>query len=216
MRQNATACGGNQPRPPEDMWMGDRLMPDPDSSPISTDRPPAHVPELDELEHRVWRAFLVTHARVARRLEADLPEKGGLSLAEFDVLFQLANADGQRLRMNELADRIVLSRAGITRLVDRLVADGLVSRLKCASDARGSYAVLTEVGRTRLDKVRPDHFAGVRRYFLEAFAAAEMQTLAALLERVEPIGRRASAADRLDISKDQRGSLGRTAVERGE
>ena len=168
--------------------MGDPLTLDPISSSVSGDVPPAHVPELDELEHRVWRAFLLTHARVARRLEADMFEKGGLPLAEFDVLFQLANADEERLRMNEIADRVVLSRAGITRLVDRLVADGLVSRLKCASDARGAYAVLTELGRDRLDKVRPDHFAGVRRYFLEAFTEPELKALAELLERAHPIG----------------------------
>ena len=182
--------------------MGDPLTMDPISSPVATDPPPAHVPELDELEHRVWRTFLVTHARVARRLEADLLESGGLPLAEFDVLFQLANADANRLRMNELADRVVLSRAGITRLVDRLVADGLVSRLKCASDARGAYAVLTELGRMRLEKVRPDHFAGVRRYFLEAFTQAELQALAVLLEQVQPVARRGSAADHVDVARD--------------
>jgi DNA-binding MarR family transcriptional regulator len=90
----------------------------------------------------------------------------------------------------------VLSRAGITRLVDRLVADGLVSRLKCASDARGSYAVLTELGQKQLDRIRPDHFAGVRSYFLDAFTTAELQTLAGLLEQVRPVAPRGSAADR--------------------
>ena len=100
-------------------------------------------PELDSLEHRAWRAFLSKHARVARKLEADLLARSDLPLAEFDVLFQLALSDEHRLRMNELADRVVLSRAGITRLVDRLVADGLVTRLRCASDARGYFAVLT-------------------------------------------------------------------------
>jgi DNA-binding MarR family transcriptional regulator len=144
-------------------------------------------PELDELEHRAWRALLVTHARVARRLEADLTARSKMPLAEFDVLLQLALADDQRLRMNELADRVVLSRAGITRLVDRLVADGLVARLRCASDARGAYAVLTEQGRVRLDEARPGHFAAVRRYFLEAFTRPELESLADLLERGFPV-----------------------------
>jgi DNA-binding MarR family transcriptional regulator len=144
-------------------------------------------PELDELEHRAWRAFLVAHARIARRLEADLIARSKMPLAEFDVLFHLGLADGGRLRMNELANRVVLSRAGITRLVDRLVADGLVARLKCDSDARGAYAVLTRFGRMRLEEAQPGHFAAVRRYFLEGFTRAELGSLADLLERVFPV-----------------------------
>ena len=143
--------------------------------------------ELDELEHRAWRAFLLAHARVARRLEADLLAKSDLPLAEFDVLFQLDLADGHRLRMNELADRVVLSRAGITRLIDRLVADGLVARLRCVDDARGAYAVLTDQGRTRLEDARPGHFAAVRRCFLAAFARPELEALSDLLARSFPV-----------------------------
>jgi DNA-binding MarR family transcriptional regulator len=145
--------------------------------------PIAPGPELDELEHAVWRAFLRSHAFAARRLEADLLTNSNLPLAEFDVLFQLALARGHRLRMNELADRVLLSRAGITRLVDRLVADGLVARLKCASDARGAYAVLTERGRDRFEAARPGHMAGVRRYFLDSFSRPELAMLAELLGR---------------------------------
>ena len=142
---------------------------------------------LDPVELRAWRAFLQTHARVARRLEADLIARNDLPLAEFDVLFQLALADGRRLRMNELADRVLLSRAGITRLVDRLVADGLVGRLKCASDARGFYAVLTPQGMERLEAATPTHLKSVRHYFLERFSKSELELLADLLERAFPI-----------------------------
>jgi len=151
--------------------------PEPCSDPI------APGPELDELEHAVWRAFLRSHAFVARRLESDLLANSDLPLAEFDVLFQLALAHGHRLRMNELADRVLLSRAGITRLVDRLVADGLVARIKCTSDARGAYAVLTEHGRDRFEAARPGHMAGVRRYFLDSFSRPELAMLAELLAR---------------------------------
>jgi DNA-binding MarR family transcriptional regulator len=143
--------------------------------------------QLDELEHRAWRSFLVAHARVARRLETDLMVNSDLPLAEFDVLFQLDLAEGRRLRMNELASRVVLSRAGMTRLVDRLVADGLVARLKCASDARGAYAVMTERGRERLDAARPGHFAAVRRFFIAAFTRPELEDLADLMERSFPV-----------------------------
>jgi DNA-binding MarR family transcriptional regulator len=155
----------------------------PDCQTESCAEPIAPGPELDELEHTVWRAFLRSHAFVARRLEADLLATSDLPLAEFDVLFQLALAHGHRLRMNELADRVLLSRAGITRLVDRLVADGLVARVKCASDARGAYAVLTEPGRARFEEARPGHMAGVRRYFLDSFSRPELAMLAELLAR---------------------------------
>ena len=157
------------------------------------DHGPAHLPaidpgpELDPLEHRAWRAYLHKHALVTRLLEADLVARSGLPLAEFDVLFQLALSDGQRLRMNELADRVLLSRAGITRLVDRLVADGLVVRMKCATDARGAFAALTDQGRTRLEGARPAHLAAVKRYFIGAFSRAELETLAGFMERSVPL-----------------------------
>lgn len=145
------------------------------------------LPELDAVEQKAWRSFLIAHARVARRLEADLLARSHMLLAEFDVLMQLSLAEDRRLRMNELANRVVLSRAGITRLVDRLVADGLVARLKCASDARGAYAVLTDLGRTRLNQARPGHFEAVRRYFLVTFEKPELEALANLLERDFPV-----------------------------
>jgi DNA-binding MarR family transcriptional regulator len=147
------------------------------------DRQLAPGPELDELEHRTWRAFLRAHAQLTRRLEADLISSSRLPLAEFDVLFQLALADHHRLRMSELADRVLLSRAGITRLIDRLVGDGFVARIKCDSDARGAYAVLTERGRDWFSEVRPAHLGAVRHYFIESFSREELETLARLLER---------------------------------
>jgi DNA-binding MarR family transcriptional regulator len=149
---------------------------------------PPFVPSttLDALERRVWWAFLSRHAHVARCLEADLTAHSRLPLAEFDVMFQLALSDGHRLRMNELAERVLLSRAGITRLVDRLVADGLVTRAKCDSDARGSFAVLTSLGRARLEDASPGHLAAVKHFFLDSYSRTELQTLADLLDRRVP------------------------------
>ena len=143
-------------------------------------------PELDELERRAWRGFLHKHAQLAKLLEADLLAHNQIPLAEFDVLFQLALADEQRLRMNELADRVLLSRAGMTRLVDRLVADGLVGRLKCPSDGRGAFAVLTDTGRMRLNEARPGHLRAVKHNFLEGMTRPELETLADLMERDLP------------------------------
>src|SRR5271157_1694340 len=154
---------------------------------VATTAPPiAPGSELDEVERRAWRAFLYRHAVVARTLELDLMTRSDLPLAEFDVMFQLAQTEGHRLRMNELANRVLLSRAGITRLVDRLVADGLVARLKCASDARGAFAVLTDRGLARLEAARPGHLAAVKRSFLVSFTRPELETLAELMERSAP------------------------------
>ncbi|MDP9496424.1 MAG: MarR family transcriptional regulator, partial [Actinomycetota bacterium] len=90
-----------------------------------------------------WRTFLRAHAVLVRRLEAELVAEHDLPLASYDVLVQLSEAPQQRLRMTELADRVLLSRSGLTRLVDRLVRDGLVERQACSEDARGMLAVLT-------------------------------------------------------------------------
>ena len=95
-----------------------------------------------------WRNFLHAHARLTRRLDEELRAAHGLSLAEYDALVQLASAPSRRLRMNVLADRVLLSRSGITRLVDRLEADGMVERSTCVTDARGAEAVLTRSGST--------------------------------------------------------------------
>ncbi len=147
---------------------------------------------------RAWAAFLQAHAILTRRLEAELAGSTGLSLAHYDVLVQLARADQRRLRMHELADRVLLSRSGISRLVDRLEADGLVSRGSCQSDARGAFAVLTDRGLERLRGATPTHFAGICRHFVERFEPAELDQLASLLGRIGPSSDEAS---RRDISR---------------
>ncbi len=143
----------------------------------------AGLGRLDPKELRAWRAFLTAHALVSRRLEAELIERSGLPLAEYDVLVQLANADGRRLRMHELADRVLLSRGGLTRLVDRLVAEGLVERQRCGADARGAFAVLTACGDDKLREAGPCHLAAVKRFFIGHFSPEEQDRLTELLER---------------------------------
>ena len=97
-----------------------------------------------------WRAFLQAHARVTRRLDEELRAEHDLSLAEYDALLTIADAPDRRIRMRQLADRVILSKSGVTRLIDRLVLDGLVQRDACLSDARGAEAVLTPAGLDRL------------------------------------------------------------------
>jgi DNA-binding MarR family transcriptional regulator len=113
-----------------------------------------------------WRAFLLAHARVSRRLDEELRQEHDLSIAEYDTLLTLALAPGRRMRMGSLAERVILSKSGVTRLIDRLVNDGLVERSACLADARGAEAVLTERGLTRLRQASPTHLRGINEHFL--------------------------------------------------
>lgn len=124
-----------------------------------------------------WRAFLTTHAILVRRLDEDLQTEQGLSLAEYSALLQLAEAPGRRQRMNELAIGILLSRSGVTRLIDRLVADGLVTRGSCPSDGRGAEAILTEAGLNRLRVASSTHLRGIETYFLDAIEPADQAAI---------------------------------------
>jgi DNA-binding MarR family transcriptional regulator len=171
-------------------------MPTPTVSPRSstlTDAPTA-VPVsaavvADEPGIGAWRSFLTAHARITRRLDEELQAAHGLSLAEYDALLQIAHAPGRRVRMNVLAERVILSRSGITRLVDRLEAAGAVERAACSTDARGQEAVLTPVGLERLRSAASTHLDGVRRYFLDRLDAPDLAVLETSLTSVaDPLG----------------------------
>ena len=131
-----------------------------------------------------WSTFLQAHARVTRELEHELEAEQDLSLADYDLLYQLAVADGRRLRMSELANRLALSRSGATRLVDRLEAAGLVDRQTCATDRRGYWATVTEAGIGRLRAATPVHLRGVCEYFLDRIPPDELEQLRRTLERI--------------------------------
>ena len=143
------------------------------------------MPELDPLhpvtprDERLlpWRAFLVAHARITRRLDEELRVEHDLSLGEYDALLALAESSDRRLRMNTLADRVVLSKSGVTRLIDRLVADGLVVPDQCLTDARGAEAVLTEKGLERLRRASRTHLRGIERHFFDVVDEADLGAL---------------------------------------
>jgi DNA-binding MarR family transcriptional regulator len=136
----------------------------------------------------VWRAFLRTHSAVLRQLERDLVAATGMPLGWYDVLLQLAEAPERRLRMAELADRVLLSRSGLTRLVDRLQAEGLVTREPFPGDARGWYTVLTAAGLARMREAAPVHLAGIQAYWLSKFSDDELRVLDGLLGRLDADG----------------------------
>jgi DNA-binding MarR family transcriptional regulator len=124
-----------------------------------------------------WRSFLEAHARVTRLLDDELRASHGLSLAEYDALLQLAEAPDHRLRMNQLADRVLLSRSGVTRLVDRMERHGLVVRVACLDDARGAEAVLTEAGYERFRSAARTHLRGIEAHFLRIVAPQDLDSL---------------------------------------
>jgi DNA-binding MarR family transcriptional regulator len=136
-----------------------------------------------------WRTLLIAHAQLTRRLEAELIAEHDLPLASYDVLVQLAEADDRSLRMIELADRVLLSRSGLSRLVDRLVREGLVERAPCPQDARGTLAVLTPRGLERLRGASMTHLRGVHQHVTSRLEDAELAELARLLTKLTPPGR---------------------------
>jgi DNA-binding MarR family transcriptional regulator len=150
----------------------------------ATTTPSAHA--LSERELHAWRGLLRVHASVTQALGAELEAAHGLSLSAYEVLMFLADAAERRMRMRDLADSVILSRSGLTRLVDRLEADGLIGRESCPSDARGAYAKLTEKGAAKLAEARATHLAGVREHFLDRLAAEDQVALAEAWERVIP------------------------------
>lgn len=139
---------------------------------------------LTPAELTAWRAFLRAHSQISRTLEAELVAAHDLPLASYDVLVQLSEAPDRSLRMTELAERVLLSRSGLTRLVDRLERDGLVGRRACPSDARGTHAVLTEQGLARLRDAWPTHLDGVSRRVTGRLTTEEVEQLGHLLGKL--------------------------------
>ena len=142
--------------------------------------------ELSALELGAWRGLLRVHTALVRELDAELDDAHQLPLSSYDVLIYLRAAPDRRLRMAEVADSVLLSRSGVTRLVDRLEREGLIVRDACTSDGRGLYAVLTDEGEELLRRARPTHLAGVRERFLKHFSDDDLRTLARYWERVVP------------------------------
>jgi DNA-binding MarR family transcriptional regulator len=141
---------------------------------------------LTPLELGAWRELLRVHATLTRELDEELRRSHGLPLSSYDVLVNLESAPDRQMRMSELADAVLLSRSGLTRLVERLERDGLLARADCPDDARGSLAVLTDEGMGRLAQARKTHLRGVRERFLDHFTNDELERLAEMWQRLLP------------------------------
>ena len=132
----------------------------------------------------LWRSYLQSHASIVRVLDAELLAEHGITARDYEVLLYLAQEPGHQLAMSALAERTMLTRSGITRLVDGLVHAGLIERVACPSDARVSYAQLTEAGYEKLRAAGCSHVASIRGLFMEHFSAEEIDVLASLLSRL--------------------------------
>lgn len=139
---------------------------------------------LDGSALEAWRSYLQSHAGIVRELDAELIAQHGITVRDYEVLLYLAQADERKLPMSALSERTMLTRSGITRLVDGLVGQGWIERVSCASDARVSYARLTEPGYEKLRQAGCTHVAGIERLFLAHFSGPELEQLAGLLGRL--------------------------------
>jgi len=131
-----------------------------------------------------WVALLDAHSRLTSRLEAELERGHGLSLAEYEVLFRLDAAPGQRLRLNELTSHTRMTKSGVSRLVERMQRSGLLSTERCPSDRRGAYAVLAPKGLAVFRRAAALHLRGVQDHFGRHLDDAEAASLRVALERV--------------------------------
>ena len=131
-----------------------------------------------------WPLLLEAHAALVDRLEAELKARGGPPLTWYDVMVQLSSAPDGALPMKELAESLLLSRSGATRLVDRMADAGLVERAPCGTDRRVVYARLTPQGREEFERVRPEHIRDVERYFSEHLTDEEALVLRGVFQKV--------------------------------
>jgi DNA-binding MarR family transcriptional regulator len=141
------------------------------------------VSTTDEDRLAVWASFLRAHAAVTAKLERELLAERGLSLAWYDVLLQLRRAGGE-VRMQQLARSVLLSKSGLTRLVDRMEAAGLVARRSCPTDRRGTFVRLTQAGRDAFRAAAPIHLRGIEEHFTSRLDEADRRALRTALDKL--------------------------------
>jgi DNA-binding MarR family transcriptional regulator len=146
----------------------------------------AAIPAPRQLES--WVSFLRAHAAITRELSAQLQREHDLTLNDYEVLLHLSHAEDGRMRRVDLAERVVLTASGITRLLEGLERAGYVRKESCAADARVSYAALTDKGRKKLGSAAETHLRGVDELFVSRYSGSELTALAELLGRLPVTG----------------------------
>jgi DNA-binding MarR family transcriptional regulator len=146
------------------------------------------IDTLDGAALEAWRSYLQSHAAILRQLDSELAAAHGITSRDYEAMLYLAQAPDRRLPMSGLATSTMLTRSGITRLIDGLVEAGLIERVACPRDARVSYAQLTDLGYKKLRSAGCTHIASIQRLFLEHFTVPEIEQLASLLGRLPGAG----------------------------
>ena len=139
-----------------------------------------HIKEwlkVPEAQREAWSGFLRAHAAIVGELDGQLRSEHGLALREYDVLVRLSRAPGGRMQMFELAESVRFSRSGLTRMVDRLVAEGLLERRRGPSDPRQVFTTITRDGLGWLAEATPTHLAGMRELFLGRLTGEQTEQL---------------------------------------
>ena len=152
-----------------------------------------HNRSFTSAERAAWQNFLLANRRVLSRLDTDLSSECGLTLAEYEVLAHLVEADDHRLRMNELAELARLSPSGLTRRFDALVRRGWVERERCDDDRRGVPARLTDAGVAQLEQARPVHDRGEREYFFDLLDPDHVEALGEMMGRLAQVNAKVPA-----------------------
>lgn len=140
--------------------------------------------KLDDLRNTVWRLFLTAHVKLLDCIEQELSEAGLPPLEWYDVLFTLKEAPDYRLRLSELAEKVLLSRSNLTRLVDRLEKAGLLYREPCKRDRRGTFAVLTEAGLAMQRQMWAVYADAIAKHFAFYLDDAEVKVMQQVLQRM--------------------------------
>lgn len=136
-----------------------------------------------------WIAYLRSHAAITRQMNSDLLNGHDLTLSDYEVMLRLARSEGYMMRRVDLAGSVLLTASGITRLLDGLERAGYVEKAACDSDARVSYAKLTDAGHAKFKEAAATHLTGVEELFIGRFSEEELETLAELLSRLPVTGR---------------------------
>ena len=139
-------------------------------------------------QFEAWVSFLRAHAAITRELSAQLLRDHGLTINDYEVLLHLSREEGGMLRRVDLAERVILTASGITRLLDGLERQGFVEKANCESDARVTYAKLTDAGRAKLRVAGKTQLADIDELFLSRYSGSELATLADLLSRLPMTG----------------------------
>jgi DNA-binding MarR family transcriptional regulator len=144
--------------------------------------------QLDRLELAAWKGMLFAYRDMTTAIDERLEREHDLSLSSYEVLLLLSGAPEHSMRMGALADELLLSRSGLTRLVDRMVARGLVERHNCSEDRRGTWARLTEAGMKKFRAARPTNLAAIREQFVGKLDESDLERLASVWEKLEEPG----------------------------